>query len=143
MKKYLFIIGALVLLAGCVTKNPEYTGPNTNGVPAFVVDPRLASAKDQVKAVTDAVKPANPYAGITDYVVDGGFGLAAIISGLIARRKSKVADTIAAGAVKAGPAAVQTILDHAAEGAHFAAVADLVNVNTGSNQTITGQAKPS
>jgi len=137
MKKLLVI--ALFAVGGCVTKNPDYTGPNTNGIPQYVVDPRIYSASNQVRGVTDAIKPVNPYAGLTEYAVTGGFGLAALISGFIARRKSVVADTIAAGAVKAGPAAVNIILEHAAETSHFASVADLVNSNTGANQPTVGK----
>lgn len=127
----LLLIG-LLAVAGCVTKNPDPTGPK------YVVDPRLNSASNQVKGFTDALKPVNPYAGITDYAIAGGFGLAALISGVIARRKSNVADTIAAGAVKAGPTAVQAILDHAAGTDHLGDVAKTINDNTGANQKVTG-----
>lgn len=146
--KTILIIIALAALCGCVTKNPAYTGPNTNGIPAYIADPRIDSISNQVAAVKDAIKPANPYAGITDYVVNGAFGLVALISGAIARNKSKgeaaaraVADTIAAGAVKAGPTVVQSILDHASATDHFAPVASLINENTGANQSSTGQGK--
>lgn len=139
---------ALVILAGCVTKNPDYTGPNTNGVPQYVVDPRINSYSNQVAGVAGMLKPVNPYAGITDYAINGGFFLAAVISGLIATKKNNaaktsaaIADTIAAGAVKAGPAAVQTVLDHAGTTDLFGSVAALVNSNTGANQTPTGVAK--
>ncbi len=137
--KLLLLIAVAALIAGCATKNPDYVPGNTNGIPAYIPDPRINAWSNQVAGVTQAIKPANPYAGITDYAVATGFGIVAAVAGLIARRKSQVADTMAAGAVKAGPEAVQSVLDHAAEGPHFAAVASLVNANTGANQTTTGE----
>ena len=142
MKTKLFLLlAAAVMIAGCVTKNPDYTGPNTNGIPAYIPDPRINSYSNQVAGVEGMLKPVNPYAGITDYAINGGFAMAALVSGLIARRKSAVADTLAAGAVKAGPAAVQTVLDHAGTTDLFGSVAALVNSNTGANQNSTGAPK--
>lgn len=146
----ILILFSLLLLAGCVTKNPAWTGPNTNGIPQYVTDTdRLNAASNSVAGVSGALRPVNPWGGLTDYAVNTGFGLAALISGLIAKRKNAqaksaeaAADTIAAGAVKAGPTAVNIILQHAAETSHFASVADLVNSNTGANQTTTGAPTP-
>jgi hypothetical protein len=141
----LFMCAAAII--GCATHNPAYNPqlpPSPTNEP-FSVDPRLLSYSNQFAAIKDALAPANPYAGITDFLFKGGFGLAGIIGGLVVGYKNRqaVINTMAAGVVKAGPAAAQAVLDHAGTvpGSHFSAIAAAINDNTGENQTITGAPK--
>src|SRR4029077_1959057 len=140
-------LASLAILVGCATRNPSYNPqqpPSPTNEP-YSVDPRLLSISNQVAQIRDAVAPMNPYAGITGYLTDGGFGLAGIISGLLVGYKNRqaVINTMAAGVVKAGPQAAQVVLDHAATASdsHFTAISQAINANTGANQTPTGAAK--
>src|SRR5262245_13470434 len=81
----LLTIVALVFVASCVTKNPDPNGP------PYVPDPRINAASNSVKGFTDAAKPFNPYAGVTDYAVEAAFGLATAISLAFAKRKNDAA----------------------------------------------------
>jgi hypothetical protein len=141
----LFVCAAAII--GCATHNPAYNPqlpPSPTNEP-YSVDPRLLSISNQIAAIKDAVAPVNPYAGITDFLFKGGFGLAGVIGGLIVGYKNRqaVINTMAAGVVKAGPQAAQVVLDHAsvASDSHFSAISQAINANTGANQTITGAAK--
>ena len=131
-------------LAGCATKNPQYTPiapgqPETNTVPQYIPDPRINQWSNTVASVAQGLAPVNPYAGITSWALTAAFGIFGGISGLIARSKSGALSTMAAGVVKAG--AAQAVLDHASNTDHFVAVADAVNSQTGANQTNTGAPK--
>lgn len=144
MKKYLFPLLAAVVLAGCATKNPAYVAPPPGGtttVPQYIPDPRIAALSNTVTQIAGGVAPVNPYAGLTDYAIKGGFTLAGLIAGALAAAKNKnaVIDTLAAGVVKAG--AAQPVLDHASNSGTFSAVADAINSQTGANQTPTGLPK--
>lgn len=147
MKKYLLILSAAALIVGCTATNPAYTPvpagqPNTNTVPQYIPDPRIASIGATVGQIATAVSPINPYAGLTDWAIKGVFGLTGLIAGVVAGVKNKqpVIDALAAGVVKAG--AAQPVLDHASTTNVFAAVASAINDNTGANQTATGTTKP-
>ncbi len=130
---YVILLFAIALLAGCITKNPSTEpvsvngGPATNPPLAYIVDPRLEQAHVTAQTVAAAVSPANPYAGLTNYGIDGAFALAALISGLIAKKRGAITDTLAAGIVKAGPAAVAAVNDHASNTPNFASVANALN----------------
>ncbi len=142
--KTLLIITAIVLLAGCTTPNPAYTPPapgQTNTVPQWIPDPRLASLSNTVSQIAGGIAPVNPYAGITDWAVKGVFGIVGAIAAAAATSKNKnaVIDALAAGVVKAG--AAQPVLEHASTTSSFAAVANAINDNTGANQTATGAPK--
>lgn len=143
MKNILPII-ALLLLTSCTTKNPAYVPPppgQTNSVPQYIPDPRIAAISNTVAQIANGVAPANPYAGLTDYAVKGIFGLAGLIAGAVAgvKNRNAVINAMAAGVVKAG--AAQPVLDHASNTGVFAAVAGAINAQTGANQTPTGQTK--
>ncbi len=138
----LFLSGLVIV--GCTTQNPNWTKPvagqpDTNTVPQYVVDPRLASASNTVAGVASAAAPVNPYAGITNPLINGVFGLAALISGYVARQKNGALNTMGAAVVKSG--AGQAVLAHASGSDHFVAVADSINNATGANQDNTGAPK--
>jgi uncharacterized membrane protein YeaQ/YmgE (transglycosylase-associated protein family) len=144
MKTLLVPIIGLLLLAGCTAPNPAYTPPppgQTSSVPQYIPDPRISSLSNTVTQIAGGLAPANPYAGLTNWAINGGFTLAGLIAGAIAAAKNKnaVISTMAAGVVKAG--AAQPVLDHASNSGTFAAVADAINAQTGANQTATGLPK--
>lgn len=145
MKTFILpIIFLAAVLIGCAVSNPKYTKPlpgqpDTNTEPAFVPDPRINSYSNTVKMTATGLAPVNPYAGITDYAIDGVFGLIAMASGYIARQKSKTVGVMADAIVKTGVG--QQVLDHASNTDHFVAVADAVNSASGANQSNTGAPK--
>lgn len=140
----MFPILAALALTACTATNPAYTPippgqPNTNTVPQYIPDPRLASISNTVAQIAQGVAPVNPYAGITNWAVTGVFGIiGAIAAGLAtAKNKNTVIDTLAAGVVKAG--AAPAVLDHASDTPSYAAVATAINNNIGANQTPAGK----
>ncbi len=145
MKKLLFLPLFLLVLWGCVSKNPSYTPPSpgsTNvAVPMYLPDPRIGSISNVVAQIAAGIAPANPYSGLTDWAIKGAFGIAGAIAAAAATAKNKnaVVDALAAGVVKAG--AAQPVLDHASTTNVFAAVANAINDQTGANQTATGAPK--
>lgn len=154
MKKNLLLISAAILLiVGCTTKNPAYTEPlagqpDTNTVPKYIVDPKVASGTQVAGAAASISAPFNPYAVPTMAAVKfGGWivGLGSIALAAWQNKDKKTAvaalSTIAAGAVKAGSGATQAILDHSSDSDHFAAIAQALNDATGANQTNTGAIK--
>lgn len=143
----LMLTASAAMFFGCTTPNPHYNPqqpPSASNEP-YSLDPRLASYSNQVAQLQAATAPINPYAPLTDYAYKGLFGLAGIISGgvLAWKNRGAVIDTMAAGAVKAGPQAAQAILDHAAtvSNAHVATIAAALSDNAGINQTATGAPK--
>jgi hypothetical protein len=143
------VLPAVFLVPGCATRNPAYTAltpqqqATNTSIPQYIPDPRINSYSNSASQLSAATAPVNPYAGITDWGIKIGFGLAGLIGGAVAQAKNKngVIDTMAAGVLKAGPAASQAVLDHAGNTDHFSAVASALNDNTGVNQTATGASK--
>ncbi len=128
MRSTLLPMVALLLLVGCITKNPNGEGYITN-------QPAIDAASGYAHGINHAVP--SPYSVPVDLLIDGVAGLVAGISVLFAKAKSNQAEThkaalntIAAGVVKAGPAAVAAVSDAASNTPHFAAVADALNENT-------------
>lgn len=130
-------------IVGCATKNPAYIPGNTNGIPAYVPDPRIAGYSNATVQVAGTVAPLNPYAGLTDWGLKLLFGAIGAVAAGIATAKSKngTIDAMAAGVVKQGPTVAQSVLDHASTTNSFTAVASALNSNTGANQTNTGAPK--
>jgi len=148
MRKTLTVFVLSAILLGCASQNPAYTPivagqPDTNTVPRYVPNTALAQASNAVAQVTNALAPANPYAGVTDIAVKGVFGVGGLIAGIVAgfKNRQKVVDAMAAGVVKAGPTAAQAVVDHASTTPHFTAVIDAINEQTGANQSLTGTTK--
>ena len=134
-----------IYITGCTTANPAAKQDPTTGVwsaPPYIADPRIVALSNQVAQVSNALSPVNPYAGITNYAVTGGFGLFGLIAGAVAAYKNRnaVIATMADGIVKAGAGAA--VIDHASTvDQHFATIATAVNSATGANQTATGSPK--
>lgn len=126
----LLVAIAASIIIGCVTKNPNYTPGNTNGQPAYVVDPRIEDARVKAHQVAQPFDTVNPYAGLTHYGIDAVLGIIALVSGALVKRKNEQVGTLAAGVVRAGPEATQTVLNHAADSPHFPAIAAAINDNT-------------
>lgn len=143
------VLPSVFLVPGCVTKNPARTAltpqqqATNTAIPQYIPDPRINAYSNTASGLAATAAPVNPYAGITDWGIKIGFGLAGLIGGAVAQAKNKqpVIDTLAAGIVKAGPIMAQSVLDHASTTNQFSAVASALNDNTGINQTPTGAPK--
>jgi hypothetical protein len=87
--------GALLLLSGCASSLQRVTQPNAQGVPteSFQIAPSVTNALATVGALTSALAPANPYAGITDLAVKGFGAIALGVLGMVARSKTKKLQT--------------------------------------------------
>lgn len=123
----LLCVLTILILGACVSKNPNYVPGNTNGIPAYVTDPRIEQSR---LAAHEAAKPfdtINPYAGLTHYAIDAVLGITALISTAIAKKKMGATETMAEGIVNAGPTAAQAVLTHAADSPHFPAIAAAIN----------------
>lgn len=117
---------AAIAVAGCVTKNPNYQPPPADQSsitnPQFVTDTATISNKLAVlHTINDASAPVNPYSVPIRGLLEAGGSLALIISGLLAKKKSKEAaakssalDTMAVGVIAAGQPVVQQVTQAAA-----------------------------
>jgi hypothetical protein len=125
---------AVAFFSGCVSRNPAAT-PGTPGQPAYVVAPSLMIASNNAAGVAEVLGPITGTGPSLTLAVNGLFGILGALSVLWARHKSQVAEVLAGGIAKAGPAAVQTVLNSASDGTKFAAVSEMLN-----QQLTAGQA---
>lgn len=141
---FILTLGGLLLIS-CASRNPQYTPilpgqPETNTVPQFIADPRIATWSNAVNAVSRGAAPINPYAGITDWAINGIFGAIGAISLYVARQKSGALNSMASAVVQSG--AHTQVLDAAGNTPHFTAIADALNSNLGANQALTNAPTP-
>jgi hypothetical protein len=109
------------LNSGCTTTNPAHT---TNAAaPAYIVDARLNNASNIVATIAQTAGEATGTGPLLSLTASGIFAAIAGISGLIARKKSKVADGIAAAVASQGHEAVQKAMLHASSSPHFDGIA--------------------
>lgn len=123
----------VLFLVGCIAANPAHK-PGDNTTPAYIVSPALTATSNSVVPLAQAAGPVTGTGPLLGDTVAGAFGLLALLSGAWARHKSQVAAALAEGVVAAGPAAVRTALNDASYGTKFAAVADLINKSTPTQQ---------
>jgi hypothetical protein len=144
--KLSLLLLSLVVLASCATKNPNAVQNSATGQwnqpPYNPAD--LSSISNTVKQVATAVSPANPYAGITNLLIEGGFGLAGIIAGGIAAYKNRNAVVTSMANAIAATGSHTAVLDHVSNSGDstFAAVAGAINNALTSAQTFQSPAPP-
>lgn len=103
-KRIGLIILSTVMLAGCITKNPNYNPalpPTTTSGnnPVYLPDTNsIASVGNTLHAVNNATAPIDPYSPLADRGIEFGLGLATIIAGFFANAKNKQANTATAAA---------------------------------------------
>lgn len=131
---------AIFTLSGCVTRNP-LAGQGDPPAPAYVVAPQLNAVSNALVPIADTTGQVTGTGPLPAIAVNGILAAFGAISLLIARRKSQLADQLAQGVTKAGPAAAQTVLASSADSPQFAAVAHILNQHTGSGHT-PGQPTP-
>lgn len=149
MKTTVLILSILALVsAGCLSKNPGYTAiapgqPDTNTVPQYIPDPRIAGLSNTVGGVITVTKPFNPYGSITEAASNGFFwlvgGVSAVIAAWQSKRKSDALNalgTMASGVVNAGTGVASAVLNHASETDHFAGVATAINNATAAGKPL-------
>jgi hypothetical protein len=130
----------ITLTGGCVSANPK-AGLATPTEPAFVVNPALNTWSNNAAQLAGTAGTVTGTGTLPAQVVAGVFALLAALSGLWARHKSQVADTLAAGIAQAGTAAVQSVMAHASDTTKYAAVAEAINANLATGQS-PGQTEP-
>jgi hypothetical protein len=83
----------VIILTACVASNPNKTPDPVTGQlpPPNIIDPRLFSASNTATGIANSLAPVNPYAGVTDYLLKAGFGLAGIVAGYIAQKRNTTA----------------------------------------------------
>lgn len=112
MKKLILpLLIASVVIVGCVTKNPNHATDPTQ--PAYVVSPSLTNALVSAGGVAAATAPVNPYAPLTNPLVEIIGSALLVTSAWLAKKKSdhaKAADALAETVVSMGPKAVETAL---------------------------------
>jgi len=147
----IMLLGSIIMLVGCTATNPQYTAlpidqrTNQTAIPQYIPDPRINGLSNTLGSIVATTAPVNPYAGLAMGAIALIFGIWGTVATKIATKQSGAIDTLAAGAVKAGPQVVSAILSHvsnASNGVHFATIANAINDNTGANQNSAGTTLP-
>lgn len=134
------LVAVLVLLAGCTTPSP--TPPTgTNAPPSYVPDPAINAWSNAVVPIAEtagAVVGLGPTLAATAVAV---FALIGAVSASVARRRSQVADTLAAAIHDGGPEAVANAMAYASDTPVYPAVAATLNAHCATGEA-PGQPTP-
>jgi NADH:ubiquinone oxidoreductase subunit 5 (subunit L)/multisubunit Na+/H+ antiporter MnhA subunit len=132
----------LFIVVGCTTANSHYDPANpsvdrvtgqTNNPPAVVADQaRIDQVSGYAHQAVALTAPFNPYAAITNPVVDLGLAafttVSAVLANLQSRRKTKVNKSMAEAVVASG--AGPAVMNAATNTPHFAEIAGHINEAT-------------
>ena len=134
---------ALMLMTGCTTTNPE-PSTGTNAPPAYVPDPAINTWSNSVVPIAQTTGSVVGLGNTLAATAVAIFALIGAVSASVARRRSQVADTLAAAIHDEGPEAVANAMAYAADTKLYAPVAAALNAHhaTGEAPGQPAQAEP-